>query len=1027
MPPPATPTKSRTTSPFSPSPSQPHGSTPARSTKLGGAAASPQVRAALAALRKQRQASASSSPNQDSPANSAEPDAFSTRETGTRRQSGSETHANGTAGSSAGSPFGSRRDEVVLEWAIKGEDKLIAEAKKSGRLNLASRTLSSVPKSVYSALLPRTSSYHPSNRQNKSQCRRDPPTDLKIASFDDNEAGEKEATWYEQQDLKTLNLSSNELASLEDEIGGFEDLEVLDLHNNLLASIPTSLASLVHLTSLNLSHNRLSSFPLQLLNLRLLRDLNLSGNNLSHLWPPDWKVALSDVLKPPGASPSATPESPDAGQSFWDSFPSSPFHRANQRVNLPHPSVSRAPFPLLTTLSVAENPLSRDALTQEGFELPPRLTHLDLSDCGIVDAALPPCLLATLKNLVELDLSRNDLADDLFSSEFFPLPANAASSDTFAPERLFPSLRLLDLSVNPIDSLASVESFLATAVRRPITYIGLAKPIQNLIYAEERTQRSGRRIGVPEGTEYGTEGVEVEVRVRECLLREEQVRRRKAFPPSESSRAREQSWEAEKPIKAGSLAPAAAAVPAPLPTARRPRSPSPPPSPSPAPSLSVPGSRAASPATSSRRAVVLEDWEVEAAAGLSTPAGRRRAAAQAARERAEKMQREEADKERLRLEKEREAAEERSREKERGEAEEMRVRMDNVRLTREQRSDGSGSQASDSTMPPPYSPRPASPSPSPVPAQSSHSAESPATLTLTEASPSDPAVYLVSSVMTTLPNSRTSINLSSRFLSSVPIPASGSTPTSLASPTTLDLSRNLLSSFPSRALETWGWGTSLRSLSLAHNRLGAIELLSTPLSPRGGLFPVLETLDLSRNQLSSSLSSPLPSAPSGGEQNSGEMPLLSVLAALAPNLVKLNLQHNRLASLAGVSALLLPPVPPVIAATGDSKSQEGRRGRGLEHLNVSENKITDVSGLCETAVEYAGLKRAEREMRWRLEEVDLGSNEISRLPPQLGHLPLHLVLHLNGNTFRIPRREVYENATEKRVIPWLREWLENLG
>ncbi|GAA5825571.1 hypothetical protein JCM3770_006891, partial [Rhodotorula araucariae] len=45
------------------------------------------------------------------------------------------------------------------------------------------------------------------------------------------------------------------------------------------------------------------------------------------------------------------------------------------------------------------------------------------------------------------------------------------------------------------------------------------------------------------------------------------------------------------------------------------------------------------------------------------------------------------------------------------------------------------------------------------------------------------------------------------------------------------------------------------------------------------------------------------------------------------------------------------------------------------------------------------------------------------LPPKLGYLPHTLVLHLVGNAFRLPRRDVYENAGERLVLPWLRERL----
>ncbi|BGP19208.1 hypothetical protein JCM10213_002096 [Rhodosporidiobolus nylandii] len=1010
---PRTPQKPRQQSPLSPAArtaTPGRAATPAggRAKGGGGGAASPQVKAALAALRKQRQASNSSSLNNASPASAAEGDPFSTPERGVARPDSAARSASAPGSSAASSPARSRTGdgEVQLEWAVKGEDKLIEDAKRSGRLNLASRTLTSVPSSVYFSLLPRSSSYHPSHRA-PSSYRRDPQPDLTISSVADE--AEQEARWYEQQELKSLNLSSNEIGELGEEVGGFEDLEVLDLHNNQLSSLPFSLGQLVHLTALNLSHNRLASFPLQLLNLRHLRELHLSGNALTHLWPAPWREALEDALKPPGASPSATPESPENGTSFWESFPSSPFHHANRpSAALPHPSQSRAPFPLLQTLSVAENPLAKDALLDPDFELPSRLVKLDLSECGLTDAALPPALLGRLRALQDLDLSGNELADDLFSADLFP-------SSAAEEERLFPALRTLDTSRNPVDSLASLESFLIARVSRPIAYVGLPKPVQNLIHAEERA--AGRRVGVPEG---GEGGVELEVKVRECLMREEQVRRRRQFPASETSKAREAELAASR---ASSPAPAPKRAPSPR---RRTPSPSPPPSPSPGP---PPALAPASTTTPQKKPVQLEDWELEAAAGLSTPAGRRRAAAQAAKEKRERRERETAEREREAVERERE--EERRREKEKEERgrdmverekrdaaerrkaeedEELTEKMASARLADDDADDGAKVQeahtpddSDDSVSPPPYSPRPSSPTPA-TPAASSTVLPSHTSFASPHAAPApapanDPAVLLISTSLSPLSNGRSSLVLSSRSLASLPIP-SGAPPVALVSPNVLDLSRNVLPACPLRGIEAWGWGAQLRTLNLSRNRVAALEMLQA--ESEGALMPQLETLDLSHNLLPSVLPSPFPSS------SGVDMPLLSALAALAPSLVTLNLQRNRLTSLSGISALLFPPA-----------------GKGVKELVLSENKIADLAELCEVGEQWAKAKAGSE--RWRLEELDLSSNEISRIPPQLGYLPPTLVLHLTGNTFRIPRREVYENAAERRVVMWCREWLENIS
>ncbi|TNY19627.1 leucine-rich repeat-containing protein 40, partial [Rhodotorula diobovata] len=888
------------------------------------------VRAALAALRsKKRQppsdsvASPSADAGADPFATPARVSASAGREDGARidcRDSVRE-ETSGTPGE------GEEGDEpVLLEWDVKGEDKLVEAARKTGRLNLASRSLSSVPASVYSALLPRSSLYHPSNR-NPSHYRRAPQPDLSMAAAEGDE--DRSAAWYEQQDLRTLNLANNEIEQVGDELGGFEELEVLDLHNNLLSTLPASVGYLVNITSLNLAHNRLASFPLQVLNLKHLRDLSLAHNQITHLWAADWRAQLDDVLKPPEASPSATPESAngrDAAPSFWDSFPSSPAKRAAQDV----PS-STAPFPFLATLSLAGNPLTDEALTQEGFELPPRLTSLDLSACGLTDRALPPNVLGSLTKLKELDLSANELSDDLFSSSLSPLPSTH-------PARLFPSLETLNLSLNSLDTLESFEALLQRDIRRPTSYTGLPHVIDNLVRNEER--RTGRRLGVPPNAsdEDALTTKELSVLVRECPLRVEQARRRARFPVTATSAAREvaAAKTAARETPAAPLADdkseprAAQKVPSP-----RARSPSPPPSPSPAPAPAF----AAPPSTPSRRRpVVLEDWE-------ETPPATPR-------------------------------------------------------------------EASDPGSPPPYSPREMAVVPPVEPA-----AASPQSASLSpdeadhEADPSDPAVELVAAAFSRA-SSRSTVALAGRSLSALPSPTTGAPPAALSSPSHADLARNTLPSFPLNALATWGWCASLRVLNLSNNRLAAIEVLGAAPTHGAPLFPSLETLDLSNNFLPSHVASPFPLAsrlpPSLGTDDSGAVPLLAALAFLCPSLSTLSLRGNRLTTLSGISALLLP--------------NEDAGVKGVRRLDLGENRVRAVDELCAVAERYDADAEGAR-TSWRCEELDLSMNDIASLPPKLGLLPPALVLHLVGNTFRLPRRDVYENAGERLVIPWLRDRL----
>jgi len=51
--------------------------------------------------------------------------------------------------------------------------------------------------------------------------------------------------------------------------------------------------------------------------------------------------------------------------------------------------------------------------------------------------------------------------------------------------------------------------------------------------------------------------------------------------------------------------------------------------------------------------------------------------------------------------------------------------------------------------------------------------------------------------------------------------------------------------------------------------------------------------------------------------------------------------------------------------------------------------------------------------------LDLRDNEIGKLPAELGLLPLDVLL-VDGNTFRIPPRRIWEREGTKGLLSWLR-------
>ncbi|GAA5839004.1 hypothetical protein JCM3766R1_004553 [Sporobolomyces carnicolor] len=924
----------------SPSPSRPLGVSRVQKPQ---ASASPQIKAALAALRKNRQNSPSLNSQSASAVTTALPDPFSTPSRATTPSNISETPASRDT-----SPTASRANDESLNWAKKNETRLIEAAKKTGLLNFASQGLDKISPAIYSALLPRSSPYHPS-RRNRSSFQREPTTSYSF-NRDDNETA-----WFEQCDLKSLNFANNELEAIDEEVGAFEDLEFLDLHGNLLSSIPPSLGYLVHLTSLNLASNAITHFPTQIANLRFLRELNLAHNKLEELWPSTWEKDLAGVLQPPEASPSATPESPERIRDF--------FANATTRRSQPElaSQTSNSPFPLLQSLNLSGNTFGKSTFTSSSFEFPPRLRTLDLSNCELTDAALPPLLVGRLKVLEELDLSENQFTQDLFSRELFA---------TETPEPLFPSLRSLHLSLNPIEHLGSIEDFLTNTVSRPIEYDGLAKVVLNLVKSEEQRLRSGKRIGVRLDSEADV-GSELEVRVRECPLEAEQERRRAKFPTSNGVA----SMSSARPST--SAAPSTGTSPSKNCASRSP-------SPHPA-STASDAAPSGSHSTPGRKQVVLEEWEIEAAAGLTTPAGRRKAAAQAAREQAERRRQEEEEKRRMKDERAKQVQLELEAERQRLAKEEeanLERKMESTSL--EETED----ETLDTSSPPPYSQHESSVLSQPEDESSLPPPPQPADL-------ADPAFRLI--LDATNPSSR-AVNLSSRSLSTLPAPSSGSPPSSIAVPPSIDLSRTSLTCLPLRSIEIWNWSSTLRTLTITHNRLSSLLDAKT-----AGVFKPLSavtTLDLSHNHLTSS---PNPTRP-----------LLAEIHDICPSLRTLSLSYNRLTSLDGIDALLLPSTNSTSPSDPSPPSSPSLRA-----LYLNGNKVSDTIALCRVAENV----RDNGSSRWTLEELDLRDNEIARLQPTLGLLPHSLILSVSGNTFRFPRREIWEVPGQKLLLPHLRERL----
>lgn len=119
-------------------------------------------------------------------------------------------------------------------------------------------------------------------------------------------------------------------------------------------------------------------------------------------------------------------------------------------------------LPSLTSLNLSHNRLSADSFSAANIDsLPPALSCLDLSSNNI-SGRIPLKLFNSLSRLQKLYLASNGLDDDFF------IPASPASGP------LFPSLGVLDISRNALDSLEHLELVLKVPSERQAIYSGIS-------------------------------------------------------------------------------------------------------------------------------------------------------------------------------------------------------------------------------------------------------------------------------------------------------------------------------------------------------------------------------------------------------------------------------------------------------------------------------------------------------------------------------------------------------------------------
>ncbi|XP_014205804.1 leucine-rich repeat-containing protein 40-like [Copidosoma floridanum] len=154
--------------------------------------------------------------------------------------------------------------------------ELVVNARKSGKLCLSSRGLSSVPDQVWTI-----------NELTETELK-----DLQV----DLRNSDNQSKWWEYEPLKSLDLSSNSLIKLSEDVKYLADLVNCDLHDNLLESLPEEIGCLVKLRKLNLSSNKLRNLPCKFFNLTELRCLDLKSNLIKELSPKIGDLVMLEYL-----------------------------------------------------------------------------------------------------------------------------------------------------------------------------------------------------------------------------------------------------------------------------------------------------------------------------------------------------------------------------------------------------------------------------------------------------------------------------------------------------------------------------------------------------------------------------------------------------------------------------------------------------------------------------------------------------------------------------------------------------------
>ena len=199
-------------------------------------------------------------------------------------------------------------------------------------------------------------------------------------------------------------------------------------------------------------------------------------------------------------------------------------------------------------------------------------------------------------------------------------------------------------------------------------------------------------------------------------------------------------------------------------------------------------------------------------------------------------------------------------------------------------------------------------------------------------------------------------------------------------------------SLPLATIVSQAFSHTLKVLILANRRMDPSFHLPPLEESSGPFLPCLEELSLEGCNLSSAVPVCRSSDFSSGDLAAirKNEPLIPLLAKLFPSLRTLDLSYNSLKS----DALDKDALSELILASNED-TPLGPARKGLRHLRLRGNRITELDGFQALAEMFKGNRDVPA---WKLEELDLRDNEIGRLPPEIGLLPLDVFL-VDGNVY----------------------------